>query len=149
MDRPSREATWLEIAGVISNRSTCQRTHVGVVLVVDRRILITGYNGSPTGLPHCDGRVDGNGSCISCVHAEANAIAIAAKQGVKTLGAEMYCTHSPCLTCARLLINAGIKQVWYLNCYHSSGLAIKELMKSGVIVSEYQETGTLEQDTES
>lgn len=120
--RPQR-ADWhtyfMKIATVVASRSTCDRKYVGAVIVRDRTILSTGYNGSIRGLAHCDEEghmMDGN-HCVRTVHAEVNAIAQAAKNGVKVDGAEIYITASPCWNCFKLLMNAGIKTIYYGEFY--------------------------------
>jgi len=103
----------MRIALQVATRSTCNRKHIGAVIVRDKTILSTGYNGSIRGLPHCD-EVDHlmeNGHCVRTVHAEANAIAQAAKNGIRLEGAELYITASPCWTCFKLLANAGIIKI--------------------------------------
>lgn len=117
--RPSWDEYFLQIAFTVAQRSTCDRAHVGCVLVRDRRILTTGYNGAPTGLPHCDdvGHLMVDGHCVRTLHAEQNALIQAALHGVSTEGATAYVTHQPCLTCAKMLINAGIRRVVYAGNY--------------------------------
>jgi dCMP deaminase len=118
-----------------STRSTCSRLHVGAVLARDTRIIATGYNGAVAGMPHCDHTcrcpavmvTSGDHAavcglitpCTLSVHAEANALAFAARYGVATLGAHLYVTHAPCAPCARLLVNAGVAGVWYGERYRS------------------------------
>lgn len=115
MIRQDWDAYFLSIAQAVATRATCPRLSVGCVLVLDRQILSTGYNGSMRGTPHCtdDGCVIVGGSCVRTIHAEANAIAQAAGNGVATKGATAYVTHRPCLACAKLLTNAGIARVSY------------------------------------
>lgn len=117
--RPSWDEYFLDIAFVISSRSTCNRAHVGAVLVRDRRILCTGYNGAPAGLPHCDdvGHLIIDGHCVRTLHAEQNALIQAALHGISTANSTAYVTHQPCLTCAKLLINAGVRRVVYAGNY--------------------------------
>jgi dCMP deaminase len=109
----------MQIAFTVAQRSTCDRAHVGCVLVRDRRILTTGYNGSPAGLPHCDdvGHLIVDGHCVRTLHAEQNAIIQAALHGIGIQNATAYVTHQPCLTCAKMLINAGISHVIYAGNY--------------------------------
>jgi dCMP deaminase len=109
----------MDIAFAVAERSTCDRAHVGAVLVRDRRILTTGYNGAPAGLPHCDevGHLMVDGHCVRTLHAEQNAIIQAALHGVSIEGATAYVTHQPCLTCAKMIINAGIRCVVYAGNY--------------------------------
>src|SRR5262245_6791559 len=105
----------MNIARQVATRSTCDRKHVGAVIVRDKTILSTGYNGSIRGRAHCDdvGHDMENGHCVATVHAEANAIIQAAKNGVGIDGAELYTTASPCWNCFKLLANGGIKAVYY------------------------------------
>jgi len=110
---------FMNIAGQVASRSTCDRKHVGAVIVRDRTILSTGYNGSIRGMPHCDevGHLMENEHCVATVHAEANAIIQAAKNGVRIDGAELYTTASPCWNCFKLVANAGIRVVYYGEFY--------------------------------
>ena len=120
------------MAEVQAERSTCERAQVGVVIAREGRVLVTGYNGAPAGLPHCDHREDAQAlhpgrratdgpasrpGCQVAVHAEANAIAYAARFGVALSGAEIYTTYTPCLACAQIIINSGITRVIALNAY--------------------------------
>ena len=117
--RISQEDYFMVLAGVVALRSTCDRARVGCILVKDKSIVSTGYNGSVSGAPHCDdhGHIMLNGHCIATVHAESNAIAQAAKHGHSTDGCIAYCTHKPCSSCMKLLINSGITVVHYMNEY--------------------------------
>lgn len=117
--RPSWDEYFMQIAFTVAQRSTCDRAHVGCVLVRDRRILTTGYNGAPAGLPHCDevGHLLIDGHCVRTLHAEQNAIIQGALHGVSIVGATAYVTHQPCLTCAKMLINAGVRRVVYAGNY--------------------------------
>ncbi len=119
--RPSWDEYFMNIAEQVATRATCDRKHVGAVIVRDKVILSTGYNGSPRGMAHCDevGHEIIEGHCVRTVHAEANAIAQAAKNGVSIEGATIYTTSSPCYDCFKLLINAGIKRVVYKEFYSS------------------------------
>lgn len=127
MSRPSRLDMLMEIAGVVSRRATCNRLHVGAVLAKDGRILSMGYNGPVTGAPHCDHPMSGplsisgvgnrDQGCQAAVHAEANAIAFAAREGICVKGSQLYVTHQPCLKCAQLIINSGIMTVTYSQPY--------------------------------
>ena len=109
----------MAIAKVVASRSTCDRRMVGAVIVKDKTILSTGYNGSIRGLPHCDevGHLMEGGHCIRTVHAEANAIVQAAMNGVSIKGATLYTTASPCWNCFKLIANAGIKRIVYAERY--------------------------------
>jgi dCMP deaminase len=110
---------FMNIARQAATRSTCDRKHVGAVIVRDRTILSTGYNGSIRGMPHCDdvGHWMEDGHCVATVHAEANAIIQAAKNGVRIDGAEIYTTSSPCWNCFKLIANAGIRTIYYGEFY--------------------------------
>ena len=118
-DRVSWETYFMNIAREVATRSTCDRKHVGAVIVRDKTILSTGYNGSIKGLPHCDvaGHEMVAGHCVRTTHAEANAIVQAAKNGVKIDSAEIYVTASPCYNCFKLIANAGIKIIFYHEFY--------------------------------
>jgi len=136
--RMSRETMFMRIAGIVSERSTCSRLKVGAVLVKDSRIIATGYNGAPRGLPHCDdvGCEMENEACIRTVHAEANVVAFAARNGIQTDGAVLYTTHAPCYSCAKLLVNAGIQKVVFSHEYRiKRGLRLLE--DCGVHIHEY------------
>lgn len=142
MERPSWDDYFIDIAVLVSSRSTCLRKQHGAVIVKDRQILSTGYNGTPSKITHCDTcfREEHNiphGTmyelCRS-VHAEANAITQAAKHGIAINGATMYITGMPCLMCARLIINAGIKEVVTAFDEHEDQFAASlELLKEAKI----------------
>jgi dCMP deaminase len=133
---------FMNIARQVSTRSTCPRKAVGAVIARDRTILSTGYNGSIRGLPHCAdvGCVIEDGHCVSTVHAEANAIIHAARNGVSIAGAELYTTASPCWSCFKLIANAGIVRVYYGEFYRDekslavareAGIELVDLGKTG------------------
>lgn len=119
-----KRKTWDEyfiaIARLVSERSTCLRRKVGAILVRDKRILCTGYNGAPHGLPHCEQvgclrdelKIPAGERIEICrgIHAEQNTLVQAAAFGINVFGATLYCTHSPCITCSKMLINAGIRE---------------------------------------
>ena len=120
--RPSWDEYFLEIMDAVAKRSTCDRGRPSCVIAKDKRILSTGYGGSPVGLSHCDDAghelhtvIDAEGNktehCIRTVHAELNAIVHAAKFGIPLSGATLYCNMTPCYTCAKTIINAGIVRV--------------------------------------
>ena len=126
--RPTWDQYFLTITRQVAERSTCLRAQVGAVIVRDKNILATGYNGSPAGLPHCldvgclvyrsttpTGEVEEN--CFRCIHAEINAIAQAAKNGAGIRDADIYITHTPCIHCFKVLINTGIKRIFYEKPY--------------------------------
>lgn len=124
--RPSWDEYFMEIAKLVATRATCQRRAVGAVLVRDRRILATGYNGAPRGLSHCPENGPHEdwpngcmraGHCIRSLHAEQNALLQAAAIGIPCEGASIYVTCQPCNTCAKMLINAGVKRVVYEGDY--------------------------------
>ena len=132
--RPDWDTYFLKIAQVVGERSTCDRAHVGCVLVVDKRILTAGYNGSPAGQEHCDdvGHLLVNGHCVRTIHAETNAIIQAALHGVSTRGSTCYVTHYPCINCTKVLINAGITRLVYQTAYNIDPIAISFLQAAGV-----------------
>jgi len=117
--RASWDEYFMAIGRVVSTRSTCDRKHVGAVLVRGRMILATGYNGSIRGLAHCDddGHMMEDGHCVRTVHAEANAIVQAARNGVVLEGADIYVTASPCFGCFKLIANAGVKRIVFGEFY--------------------------------
>jgi dCMP deaminase len=122
--RPSWDQYFMTITRQVAERSTCPRAQVGAMIVRDRNILATGYNGSPAGLPHCtevgclvyesrtpDGEIEQN--CYRTIHAEINAITQAARNGAPIREADIYVTHTPCIQCMKVLINTGMKTVFY------------------------------------
>jgi dCMP deaminase len=123
MSRPSWDEYFFQIASQVATRSTCMRRQVGAVLVKDKRILSTGYNGAPRGISHCIdvgclreqlGIPSGERhELCRALHAEQNAIIQAALHGVKIEGSTLYCTHQPCSLCAKMIINAGIVEVYF------------------------------------
>lgn len=123
MSEGRRRATWdeyfMQIAATVATRATCDRKHVGAVIVRDRSILATGYNGSIRGLEHCDevGHMIEDGHCVRTIHAEANAVIQAARHGVCIDGATIYVTASPCWACFRMLANAGIRRIVFGEFY--------------------------------
>jgi len=147
--RPSWDSYFMQMAQVVAGRSTCLRRQVGAVMVKDKQILSTGYNGSPSGLQHCDevgclrqslGVPSGERHEICrAVHAEQNALVQAAKHGVAITGADLYTTHQPCVLCTKLLINAGIKRVIYRHSYPDQ-LAVKMAKEAGLSLVEFGET---------
>lgn len=121
-ERVDWDTYFMAIAKQVATRSTCDRKHVGAVIVREKTILSTGYNGSVRGLPHCDdvGHLMENGHCVRTVHAEANAIAQAARNGVSVRDAEIYVTASPCFNCFKLIVNAGITKIFYGEFYRDT-----------------------------
>jgi len=133
-ERPSWHQYFLTITHQVAERSTCTRAKVGAVIVRDKNILATGYNGSPAGLPHCTelgcliytsrtptGEIEEN--CFRTIHAEINAIAQAAKNGASIRDADIYITHTPCIHCLKVLINTGIRRIFYERDYKTHTLA--------------------------
>jgi dCMP deaminase len=124
MNRGERDQMFLNIASLLSQHSTCRRGHTGAVITLHERIVSTGYNGAPPGLPHCEdlgcgGEVEGEypNGCTRATHAEMNAVAFAARYGTPCNGGTMYCTHSPCVACAHAMAAAGIRRVVFADYY--------------------------------
>jgi len=127
LERPSWDDYFMTITKVVATRSTCLRRHVGAILVKDKRILATGYNGAPAGLRHCgevgclrqDASIPSGTRHELCrgLHAEQNAIIQAANHGISIRGSTLYCTNKPCVICSKMIINAGITQVHYEEGY--------------------------------
>ena len=136
------DAYFMQICRVVAEGSTCTRAEVGAVIVKDRTILATGYNGSPAGMPHCsevgclvttsttpDGTTEEN--CFRTIHAEINAIAQSAKNGVSISGSAIYITHSPCIHCLKVLVNVGIRRICFERPYKLD--RVQEMVdKSGI-----------------
>ena len=118
-ERPSWDSYFAELAKTVATRSTCNRKHVGAVIVRDRNILSTGYNGSIRGQPHCTevGCLIENGHCVRTVHAEVNAVLQAAKHGINIDKSTIYTTASPCWYCFKMLANAGIVRICFSEMY--------------------------------
>jgi dCMP deaminase len=142
-ERPSWDQYFLTITRQVAERSTCQRAKVGAVIVRDKNILATGYNGAPAGLAHCtevgcliyesntpSGEIEEN--CYRTIHAEINAIAQAAKNGVSIRDAAIYVTHTPCIHCMKVLINTGITQIFYERDYKAN--TVRDLLASTDVV---------------
>ena len=143
--RPSWDEYFLQLAELVATRSTCLRRQVGAVLVKNKRIISTGYNGAPTGLAHCNEvgclraelNIPSGQRYEICrgTHAEQNAIVNAAYYGVSTLGSVLYCTTQPCVACARMIINAGITQVTHQGDFDDQ-LSLQLLSEAGIIVED-------------
>ena len=139
--RPDWDDYFLEIARVVAKRSTCLRRKIGAVIVRDRRILTTGYNGAPSGLAHCSEsggirdelKIPSGTRHEVCraLHSEMNAIIQAAQHGVSTKGATLYCTNQPCSVCSRMVINAGIVRVVFTGAYPDE-FAVSLLKEAGI-----------------
>ncbi len=121
-------------AMLLSLRSTCSRLKVGATIVRDRRIIAGGYNGSVSGDVHCidEGCYVVEGHCLRTIHAEMNAILQCAKFGVATADAAIYVTHFPCLPCTKMILQAGIKKIYYLQDYHNDSYALNLLDRMNV-----------------
>lgn len=141
--RPSWDAYFIEVANTVSQRATCNRGKSGCVIVRDKQILVTGYVGSPVGLPHCDDvghqmkktvHEDGTvtNHCVRTVHAEQNAICQAAKRGIALKGATLYCRMTPCRVCAMLIINCGIERIVCERKYHAGAESEKMFEEAGI-----------------
>ena len=132
--RPDWDSYFLKIAYAVSERSTCDRAFVGCVLVREKRILTTGFNGSPAGQDHCDeiGHLMVDGHCVRTIHAETNAIIQAALHGVSTKGATCYVTHLPCINCTKALINAGVIRIVYSVAYRTDENAVNFLKAANI-----------------
>ena len=141
--RPSWDEYFTEISHTVATRGTCDRGRSGCVIVRDKRILTTGYVGSPPGMPHCDEAghqmaefLDEEGKrsqhCIRTVHAEQNAIAQAARFGISLAGATLYCKMEPCYVCARLIISCGIVRVVAEKRYHRGEMTRSMFQQAGV-----------------
>lgn len=137
--RPSWDEYFIKIMEMVGSRGSCDRGRSGCVITRDRRIISTGYVGSPVGLPHCDEvghemhtviHEDGTQTrhCIRTAHAEQNAICEAARMGIALEGSTLYCKMTPCYTCAKMIINAGIKRIVCAQDYHASARS-KEIFK--------------------
>ena len=137
MDRPSWDAYFMKIAKQVARRSTCHRASVGAVVVDEKRILTTGYNGAPSGVDHCAdiGCTVFEGHCQRVVHAEVNAIKQAELYRISISGCTIYSTHSPCYKCEQALIAAGIKRIVYAHTYFDP-LGVTLLEEAGVTISQ-------------
>lgn len=135
MARITREEMLMEIASTVAKRGTCTRASVGAVLAVEGRIISIGYVGSPPGTPHCldEGCILEDGGCVRTQHAEANAIAWAARMGIPTEGSTLYVTLAPCLPCAKMIVTAGITHV-AVGSYYRKMDGAKFLKSAGVKV---------------
>lgn len=142
MVRPTWDNYFMKIAVTVAERSTCDRAHVGAVLVRDKRILTSGFNGSPAGLPHCDdaGHLLVEGHCVRTIHAETNAVIQAALHGVSTKGSTCYVTHFPCINCTKTLINAGITRIVYLNDYRVDEIAMDFIKDTGIAIKKAKQS---------
>jgi len=146
MQRPSWDEYFMEITHLVSRRSTCLRRQVGAVIAKDRNMLASGYNGAPSGVSHCSDtgclreqlKVPSGERHELCrgLHAEQNAIIQAAKHGTSIDGSTLYCTTLPCIICAKMIINAGIRRVVYTEGY-ADQLATTMLNEAGVSLEQF------------
>ena len=140
-ERPSWNQYFMDIAALVSNRSTCIRRKVGAVIVKDKRILSTGYNGAPSNLSHCietgcmretlNVKSGERHELCRGIHAEQNAIIQAAYHGVSIRGASLFCTTFPCSICTKMLINAGITEIYY-SVFYNDSMSLEMLEKAGI-----------------
>ncbi|MCF7860024.1 cytidine/deoxycytidylate deaminase family protein [Patescibacteria group bacterium] len=155
--RPSWDEYFMKITEMIGSRGSCDRGRAGCVITRDRRIVATGYVGSPIGLPHCDEvghelhtvtNVDGSVSkhCIRTTHAEQNAICEAARMGISIDGGTLYCKMTPCYTCAKMIINCGIKKVVCAQDYHAGGRSKEIFEQAGIEFALLSEEMTIYKD---
>lgn len=148
--RPDWDEYFMEIAETVAKRATCDRGRAGTVIARDKRILVTGYVGSPTGLPHCDevghqmksmihedGKVTQH--CVRTTHSEQNAIAQAARNGISVNGATLYTKMTPCSVCAKIIINSGIKRVVCKRKYHVGDESIELFKQAGVEIVHFDD----------
>ena len=148
MPRPSWEEYFMEIIRLVAKRSSCLRRQVGAAVVKDKNILATGYNGTPSGIRHCEevgclrerlGVPSGERhELCRGLHAEQNAIIQAAKHGVNISGATLYCTNFPCVICSKMIINSGLARIVYLEGYPDE-LSAEMLEESGVEIRSFEE----------
>jgi dCMP deaminase len=146
-ERPSWDQYFASIARLVATRSTCLRRHVGAILVKEKRILSTGYNGAPAGLKHCvevgclreEASIPSGTRHELCraLHAEQNAIVQAAYHGISIAGSILYCTNKPCVICSKMLINAGIKRIYYDEGYDDA-LSDTILDEAGIEIMRFE-----------
>jgi len=156
--RPTWDEYFIDLAHSVSKRATCDRGRSGCVIVRNKQILVTGYVGSPKGLPHCDDvghlfkkviHEDGSITqhCVRTVHAEQNAITQAARLGIALEGSTLYCRMTPCRTCAMLIINCGIERVVCEQKYHA-GTESEEMFKEAGVILDYFSEETLKYENQ-
>lgn len=144
--RPGWDEYFLKMAKVCAERASCDRRHVGAVIVRDNHPIATGYNGAPPGLPHCDEvghllkEVDGRPSCQRATHAEQNAILTAARFGHRTEGATIYVTDQPCLNCAKAIITSGMRRVVWAEGYPEPE-SLEFLREAGIELYQWTDAG--------
>lgn len=143
--RPSWDEYFISMIDVVAKRATCDRGRSGCVIVKNNHILVTGYVGSPKGVEHCDeighqfkqmihedGKISNH--CVRTAHAEQNAICQAAKLGVPLDASTIYCTMTPCYTCAKMIINSGVKRIVCKKRYHADADSVEIFSKAGIIL---------------
>lgn len=139
--RPSWDDYFMAIARIVAMRSNCDRLAAGAVLVKNNRIISTGYNGAPPGLPHCDevGHLMEEGHCVRTIHGEHNVLLqVARLQGASTEGATLYTKYAPCMHCAKYIVACGVKRVVFGKIYRNNGV-IEYLKSAGLQVDVYKE----------
>lgn len=148
--RPTWDEYFMEVCRAVAKRATCDRGRSGCVIAKDKQILVTGYVGSPKGIPHCDEvghqmktmiHEDGHQSqhCVRTAHAEQNAIVQAAKMGVSIDGGTVYCKMTPCAVCCKMIINAGIKRVVCEKRYHAGSESEEMFRQVGIELNFFDE----------
>lgn len=150
-ERPDWTTYFMDIAKLVATRSTCLRRHVGAVIVKEKRVIATGYNGAPAGLRHCEEL----GGCLRqqmqipsgerheicrATHAEQNAIIQSARYGIAIEGATLYCTTQPCSLCAKMIVNAGLQSIYFAEGYPDE-FSLSFLKEAGVEIVKYGEGG--------
>jgi len=154
MNRPSWEAYFMDITRLVARRSTCTRRAVGAILVKDKRVLSTGYNGAPSGIRHCaetgclreQMKVPSGERHELCrgIHAEQNAIIQAAFHGVSIRDADLYSTNLPCFICTKMIINAGIRRIYYEEDY-ADPMSVEMFREAGVRIFRVRDDGNQEE----
>ena len=141
MKRQSWDQYFMQLAQKASTRATCDRLHVGCVLVKERHIVASGYNGSVSGTPHCDdvGHDLQEGHCVRTVHAEMNALCAAAKNGVCVRDTTIYITHYPCWLCFKLLAQSGVERIVYGQRYRLDSRVEETAALKGIVLEELKD----------
>lgn len=137
MTQPTRETTYIEVAKLISQRGTCGRMKVGCIITKNNRIISSGYNGPLSSESPCEMNCNTLEACEHSVHAEENAIMNAAQLGINLFMTTLYCTHSPCVKCARQIVQAGISKIVYLETYRDI-LPFQILKRADIEVIKYE-----------
>lgn len=139
--RKSWDAYFIEMCDFVSKRATCSRKFVGAIIVRDKRVLSTGYNGALPKMPHCQdvGCDLENNHCVNVIHAECNAIASAAKMGICIDGATLYCNTMPCWNCFKMCISSGIGEIIYKDSYKPDKRILEAVQKIPIIFKQFTE----------